>query len=611
MRGYLQIIRHGRKYFWMGGVSLAFLFLYTIFSTFSLLSITPFLEILFNDSPEVPAPSAGNWFNLDTWKAQGYNQLYQAIGTLGKQQVLLYFVFFLSIVIILKNAARYFGSFFMAPLELHILANLRENIFNHLSKLSLSFYSEQKKGDLIGLMIGDVQVIQEAIISTLQATIREPVTMVVFLITLLLISWKLTLFTLIVLPLTALIISRIRGPLKRKTKEGQIQLGQLVALVDEFVSGVRIIKGFQTEAYERQRYANKNQDFTQTQIRIRRQIDLASPITEIISVLVIALIIYFAGTLIIDANSELKQTEFLTFLAIFSQFLAPIKTLSGAITKIQKANAAYERIEALLTIPPAIQEPNNPLLLSSFEKEITFSEVHFRYEEHPVLTDISFTLPKGKIVAIVGPSGAGKSTLVDLIPRFYDPQSGSITIDGYELRDLSLHNLRGLIGIVSQEGILFHDTVANNIAFGQEEVDMGRMVIAAEMAHAHEFIEALPQGYETMIGERGTKLSGGQRQRLSIARAIYRNAPILILDEATSNLDTQSEALVQQALDRLMEDRTTLVIAHRLTTIIHADQILVMQAGRIIAQGTHQELVNQPGLYRELYALQGDAQINS
>ncbi|MEM7374474.1 MAG: ABC transporter ATP-binding protein [Bacteroidota bacterium] len=604
MLAYFRIIAYGKSYLWLGGLALGFLLVYTVFSAVSLVSVIPFLEILFSQTP-IPAPQT----DLSLWdgnslKAHGYYALSQQIQHHGASQVLIWFCVGLLFAILLKNLSRYLTQWFIAPLEQGIILQLRTHLFAHLTRLGLSYYSKEKKGEIISVVVNDVQLIQESVLGTLLAIFREPITILTFLLTLLFLSWKLTLFVLIILPLTGLVINAIAGPLKRSTRKGQQALASLTSLLEEFIGGVRIIKAFRKESFISNRYLNRNQEYTKRMIAVRRKADLASPITEVLSIGVVCLIIYYGSSLILNQQSHLKPSEFIGFIAIFSQVLGPIKVLSNAFTKIQKGNAAYERVEQLLQRSPEIHEPSLPQSLLSFETSIRFEQVVFRYEDVDVLKNISFSLDKGKTVALVGPSGGGKSTLADLIPRFYDPQQGQILIDEHPIKTLKLSNLRKLVGQVNQEGILFHDTVRNNIAFGESQMDNKKVEEAAKIAYAHDFIMDLPDQYDTLIGERGTMLSGGQQQRLTIARAVYHNPPILILDEATSNLDTQSELLVQQALDSLMSNRTSLVIAHRLSTIQHADLILVIDQGRIMERGTHQELLQKGGLYQQLYSLQ-------
>ena len=603
MRNYFRILAYGKPYVWLWLISLGFVVVYTLTHAISLLMIGPFLEMLFNERTVTAGPEPLS-FQVDSLKTYLNDQLWYAIQRYGKQTVLPYYCGALIAIMFIKNIARYFGSFFVAPFEQGIIRNMRDDLFQTLSKLSLRYFTGNKKGDIIGKNVSDVQVVQESVIGTVQAVFREPITIVVFVITLSLISWKLTLFTLLILPLTGVAISLIRRSLKRKARAGQQSLGDLISMLDEFVGGVRIVKAFQKEEFEQQRYAAKNEEYTRLQVAIRRQTELASPLTEFLSMIIISAIIVYAGSLILSENSELSGAEFVNFIVMFSMLMNPIKIFSTAVTKIQKGIAAFERIQELLYRKPEIQEVESPVSVSAFEHELQFENVYFRYGKDYVLHDINIHIPKGHTVALVGPSGGGKSTLADLLPRFYDPSEGSILLDGKDLRQLRIQDLRKLMGVVTQEAILFHDTVANNIAYGMEEVDRAAVVAAAKVANAHAFITELTEGYDSMIGERGTMLSGGQRQRISIARAVLRNPPILILDEATSNLDTESERLVQDALIKLMENRTSFVIAHRLSTILSADQIFVVERGRILEHGTHQELLQYNGLYRKLYDLQ-------
>ncbi len=606
MKGFLSVLKYGKPDLRYVVVAVLAMFVYSVFSTATLLSAIPFLEILFHTDlgiDPVP-PETVSGFSPGAWKDWAYYQLELAIREYGPMNMLWYFCLGLLILNLVKNIARYLSGWSMAPLEQGILMRMRNDLFNHLSRLSLRFYTSSKKGDLIGTLVSDVQLIQEAVISTVQIMLREPILIIIILSTLILLSWKLTLFVLLILPVTGFFISQISGTLKRKAKEGQRQLGNLISVLDEFISGMRIVKAFQREDYERGKYHQQNQTYTGLQINIRRRIELASPVTEWLSIVVICGIILFAGSLILEEGPDSpRKAEFIGFLVLFSQLLNPIKLISNGIAKIQKGMAAYQRVEELMNTPIDIEEAKDPVAWPEFKREIRFENVSFAYEEEPVLRDISFSIPKGNMVALVGLSGGGKSTIADLIPRFYDPRMGRITVDGLDLRHISLQDLRRKMAIVSQEGILFHDTVMANIAYGDLSPDPEKVRQAAEMAHAHEFISRMPQGYDTVIGERGTMLSGGQRQRLSIARAILRDPDILILDEATSNLDTESETYVQEALDRLMLGRTSLVIAHRLSTVRNADQILVVENGQIIESGNHEELMVSEGLYQRLYSV--------
>ncbi|MCI4670196.1 MAG: ABC transporter ATP-binding protein/permease [Bacteroidia bacterium] len=604
MESYFRIISYGKPFYGQGMLASIFLLIYTLSNTISLVAIIPFLEILFSQNAFPQPEEALIWYNASSLKAHGYFHLGEAIQNYGPRQMLLYFSIFLTSSILIKNISKYLSSYFMAPFEQGIMQELRNHIFKHLMIQDLSFFTSRKKGDLINVILSDVNVVREAIIGTLLALFREPITMVIFILTLLFISWKLTLFTLLVLPLTALVIARIRTPLRRKTKEGQKALGKLVALIDEQLGGIKIIKTFQKESFAVDSFEKENQNYTDFQIGIRRQSELASPLTEVLSILVICAVIYFAGTLILEENSGLKRSEFLGFIAVFSQFISPIKVFANAMTKVQRAIAAFERITGLLDHQPQIANREQTIPLANFSDQISFENLNFAYKETLVLQDINFTLKKGESLALVGPSGSGKSTLAHLMARFYDPQAGAIFLDGHDIRNYEIEELRSLIGMVDQEGILFHSSVKENIAFGVQNPNMNLVMEAAKNAYAHEFIMELPEAYDTLIGDRGIQLSGGQRQRLSIARALLRNPEILILDEATSNLDTQSEKEVQHALSNLLKDRTSIIIAHRLSTIVHANKIIVLKQGKIVEQGTHQELLAMGGLYQELYQVQ-------
>ena len=607
MRTYFRVIGYGKSFYGLGVMAIIALIFYTIFSTVTLLSAIPFLEILFSNPNPQLASSPPEYSLIDpaSLKAYGYYMLEKAIVSYGSKNMLLYFCGALMLVTVIKNGFRYMASWFMAPFEQGILENMRNQLFSHLRQLSMPFFTKNKKGELIGVLVSDVQVVQESVIGTVQRVIREPIMLIVLLLTLIFISWKLTLFVLLLLPVTAWFINLIAKSLKRKAYRGQEALGRLVSVLDEFIGGIRIVKAFQKEAYEEEKYTEHNRAYSQLQIGIRRRVDLASPVTEVLSIGVICIIIIYAGFIILtDGADSPRRTEFIGFIVIFSQLLAPIKTFSNSIAKVQKGIAAFQRVEKLLSEKPQITDISNPLRKNSFEGEIRFEDVWFKYEEEDVLSGINLTLKKGQTLALVGPSGGGKSTLADLIPRFFDPYRGVIKLDGEDIKNIALEDLRALIGNVTQEGILFHDTIFNNIAYGIKNPDKEQIFEAAKIANAHDFIMDMPDQYDTLIGERGTRLSGGQRQRISIARAVLRNPAILILDEATSSLDTESEMLVQQALERIMHNRTSLVIAHRLSTVQSADLILAIEEGKLVEQGTHELLLQAGGLYKKLYDLQ-------
>lgn len=591
-------------------MALVAIMLYSLFNAASLVAIIPFLEILFKRENIPPPTEAFNWTQLISWKEHGYYQLSLAIQTHGEVNMLYILIVCLFVLVFFKNCFRYLGAYLVSPLEQGIIQQLRTKLFDHLTILHLGFYTNQKKGNIIGLVVSDVQVVQEAVINTLFRSAREPLNMLISLTILLFLSAKLTLFIFIIFPLTALFINLIRKSLRKKARKGQEALGALVAKLDEFIGGIRIVKAFQKEEFERKKYEEQNAAFTSLQISLRRRYELASPVTEILSIGVVCVLMVYGGVLILSDNSKLTGPEFIGYIVVFAQFMEPVKAFSNAISRIQKGIAAFDRIEQLLNTPSAIQQVSKPVKLNQFTETICFEQVYFKYEDVDVLKDINFCLDKGQMVAIVGPSGSGKSTLVDLIPRFYDPYKGRITIDGTDVKLTSLKELRSLIGIVAQEGILFHDTVLNNIAYGMVNPDRDEIVHAAKIANAHDFIMELPLQYDTLIGERGTRLSGGQRQRISIARAVLRNPPILILDEATSNLDSASERLVQDALDRLMAKRTSIVIAHRLSTIQQADFIIVLEQGRMVSKGTHIDLLQSNGLYKRLYDLQHESTLS-
>lgn len=605
MKLYLRILAYGKPFLTQGILGFACLIAYNFFSIFSIALVIPFLQILFQQGDANAAVEAARASVDPSWMERGYIMVADLIAENGKFEVLIYLCLTLGTSIFLKSLFRYLSSWFIAPFEQGVILNMRTRLFKHLSILSMSFFTGKRKGNIINVLVSDVQIVQESVIGTVQNMVSDPIAMILILGSLFVISWKLTLFTLAVLPLTGLFISMISKSLKRKARAGQERLGILVSILDEFISGIRIVKAFGTELFERRRYEDMNHQYRNLMVSLKRRSDMASPLTEVLSVFVVIAILLFGGNLIISGSGELLPSSFIGFVALFGSFIQPIKTFSSAMSRIQRGVASFTRIEEFLAIPEDVKEKPNAIALPEFKSEVRYENVNFAYEaEDWVLNSVNLEIKKGQKIALVGPSGGGKSTLADLLPRYYDPNQGRIAIDGLDIKDLKVTDLRALIGVVTQEGILFNDTVAANIAYGDLNPDPKRVEEAAKIAYAHDFISQMKEGYATVIGERGTKLSGGQRQRISIARAIYKNAPILILDEATSALDSESERLVQAALEKLMEGRTSLVIAHRLSTILDADQIFVVEGGKIVESGTHQELIAKQGVYRNLYDIQ-------
>lgn len=494
----------------------------------------------------------------------------------------------------------------MTYVEYGAMKDLRDQAYQHLHQLPMSFFKKERVGNLISRFTNDVTIVQASITAAFLNLIREPLTIIVFLLIALSISWQLTIMALIVLPFTMLIIWWIGLKLRKQSGKIQQKMADITSILQETISGVKIVKAFGMEHYENKKFLRETQNYFRLILKIVRVRNLSSPLTEFLSVIIGVFIIYYGGILVLQENT-LKASEFLGFLFAIFQLMPPIKELSSVNNRIQESSAAGDRIFEILDTKPNISDYENSKVKDKFEKSIKFENVTFLYEDsvEPVLTDISFTVEKGEILALVGPSGGGKSTLVDLIPRFYDPTSGKIFIDGIDLRDIKIQNLRKLMGIVTQETFLFNESIRNNIAYGLQDCPLEKIIEAAITANAHNFILEMPEGYDTVIGERGVKISGGQRQRLSIARAILKNPDIMIFDEATSSLDNESEILVQEAIERMMVNRTTVVIAHRLSTIRNAHRILVLDRGKIVQLGNHEDLIaDEKGLYRKFYEMQ-------
>jgi subfamily B ATP-binding cassette protein MsbA len=575
-----------------------------VFTAASIPLFIPFLEILFGR--EALMTEAPVWeLSIDGVSASIKYEISQVIVTQGREQALVYVCIGILTVFFLKNLFHYLSLFFMAPVRNGIIRDLRRQLFEKILTLPLSYFSDERKGDLMSRITADVQEVEWSILNVLEAVFREPLVIAGSLAFMLYVSPELTGFVFLLLIFTAVVIGGIGRTLRKSSTLVQEKLGTLVSIVEETLGGLRIIKGFNAEGYQRNKFSRENNEYRSILTRLLWRRDLASPMSEFLGIGVVAVLLWFGSRQVF--SGAMRAETFLTFIFAFYNVIQPAKQFVRAIYNIQKGVSAMLRVEKLLDAESNIKEAPDAKAITGFNHSIEYRGVTFAYnpEEGKVLSDIWLDIPKGRVVALVGASGAGKSTLADLLPRFYDVAEGGILIDGTDIRQYKIRDLRDLMGIVSQEAILFNDTIYNNIVFGLEGVSPAEVERAARIANAHEFIVATENGYQTNIGDRGNKLSGGQRQRLTIARAVLKNPPILILDEATSALDSESEKLVQSALVELMKNRTSIVIAHRLSTIQHADEIVVMKDGRVLERGAHAALLEQDGEYRKLVALQG------
>ena len=592
-------------------VLLCFLFnvLTMVFSLFSYTAIIPVLQVLFGLQRADKVYKAWTWSDgVGEIGSALLNNFYawvqQSINEVGPSIALLYLGGFLVFMTALKVGTSYLGSHFMIPIRTGVLRDLRNMLYKKIISLPIGFFTDERKGDIMSRMTGDVGEVEASIMSSLDMIFKNPILIIGYLTVMFIMSWQLTLFVLVLLPFSGWLIGKIGKSLKRQSSVGQEQTGDLLSQIEETLGGLRVIKAFNAEHKLEARFSNLNEELRNTFIRLNRRYNLAHPVSELLGTIVIAILLWFGGVLILSNKSSIDAAQFIYYIVIFYSIIGPSKELSRASYSIQKGMASLERVDKILLSENTISEPKQPETLHPFSNKIEFRNLSFKYQSDWVLREINLVVPKGKTVALVGQSGSGKSTLVDLLPRYYDPIEGEILMDGINIKNYTTHDIRSQMGNVNQEAILFNDTFFNNIAFGVENATLEQVKEAARIANAHDFISATELGYESTIGDRGSKLSGGQRQRVSIARAILKNPPILILDEATSALDTESEKLVQEALENLMQNRTTLVVAHRLSTIKRADEICVLHEGKIVERGKHDELIELDGYYKRLCDMQ-------
>ena len=607
MKEFFQILRRFvppyKRYLVM---TVSFNILSAVLNIFSFAAIIPILQIIFKTEKAAAAPQlmAWDWDNMKEVAANNMDYYVNAlIADIGPTTTLLVLGLFLATMTFLKTGAYFLSSATVIPIRTGIVRDIRNKLYRKITSLPIGFFSEERKGDIIARMSGDVQEIENSIMSSLDMLFKNPILIIAYFATLLCISWQLTLFTILFVPVMGWIMGKVGRKLKRKSKEAQALWSDTMSQVEETLGGLRIIKAFCAEEKMNRRFDNTNSNYRNQILKVNTRQQMAHPMSEFLGTVMIIIVLWFGGILVLN-QQVLSGPTFIYYLVILYSIINPLKDFSKAGYNIPKGLASMERVDKILLAESDIKEKENPQHISSFDHTIEFRHVSFRYGEQWVLRDINLTIEKGKTIALVGQSGGGKSTMVDLIPRYYDVQEGEVLIDGINVKDLDIHDLRQLIGNVNQEAILFNDTFFNNISFGVDNATQQQVEEAARIANADEFIKASENGYDTNIGDRGGRLSGGQRQRVSIARAILKNPPILILDEATSALDTESERLVQDALERLMKTRTTVAIAHRLSTIKNADEICVLHEGQIVERGTHDELISKDGYYKKLHDMQ-------
>lgn len=607
MKSLLSVFRYIRKYPALVVSYFSFNILSAIFGLVSLGLLSPFLMLIFKQGDAFKNVSAKSGFAganpINYLKEWLYTVINQPGGNIKALMMICLIVF---AAVLLKNLCAYMAMYFLNPIRNRILNDMRSNMYSKILQLPVGYFSEQRKGDIMSKLSNDLGDVEGSTVSVLESLFREPITILLFFVYMIILSPQLTIFLAVFLPVAGFILGRIGRSLKKENKQVLQQFGTLFSTIEETLGGMRIIKAFNAEKRIQRKFESENERMFHLKNKANRRRDLASPVSEALGITAVLCILWYGGRLVLnsDPTFSLDAGDFLAYIAIFTQLIQPLKGLTNASYNIQKGSASIERIEALIQENVDIKEIENPVQLNSFNHSIELKNVGFAYGDNVILKNINLTIPKGKTVALVGSSGAGKSTLVDLIPRFIDASDGEVLIDGVNIKNYSLHSIRNQMGIVTQEAILFNDTIANNIALAKEDAGSDEIKQAATIANAARFIEDKEEGYETNIGERGLKLSGGERQRMTIARAVLKNPPILILDEATSSLDTESERLVQDAINNLMTNRTSIVIAHRLSTIRHADEIVVLQKGEIVERGNHDSLIAQNGFYKRLVDMQ-------
>lgn len=603
MKTFLKIVNHIKPYWHYALLNIVFNILSAFFALFSFMMAIPFLRILFHKQ-ELVTDTVPFSLKIEAIQHNFNYFISHAIVNQGEGRALMLVSIVVVLMAILKTGFKFLANYYITPARTGVVRDIRQRVYSKILRLPLSYYSDSRKGDIMSRVGMDVNEIETSVMSSLEMAFRDPITIIIFIIYMFILSYQLSFFALILLPVSGYIIGRIGKNLRKQSMKLQQQLGTLLSILEETLSGLRIVKAFNAEKMITSKFSGSNETYTRIINKVYRRRFLASPLSEFLGTVVMMILMYIGGVIVLKQTSSLSSEAFITYLIVFSQIITPAKAFSTGYYNIQKGMAAYDRIDNILEQPITIIDRTNPVRVNQFQNTIEYRNIYFRYDTEMVLKDIKLTIEKGKTIAIVGKSGSGKSTLVDLLPRFIDPVKGAIYLDGIDIRDYKLSDLRNLLGIVSQQSILFNETFFNNIAFGMDNAKEEEVINAAKIANAHDFIMDTKDGYHTNVGDAGSKLSGGQRQRISIARALLKNPPILILDEATSSLDTESEKLVQKAIIYLMKNRTSIVIAHRLSTVKHADEILVLEEGCIVENGSHNDLLAENGLYKKYHSLQ-------